>query len=245
MPHEGANMSTVDVDTWEDIGNVHINLEDTKPVARQVVIAELAAKYGKNGKYLDLGCGRGDLSHAVKRLQPDARLSVADAYQQCLDLAASKFEIEHAYRLSETEFAPDKVINERFDVVMISHVLEHIQDPLEGIRSVAKLLKPDGVAIVVVPNLGRPELLVLNLLKRHYVNRGHVVGWDPSHFRNFLGRIAGLEIVEEATDHVSIVPGAPGRFIARTIGRWLGRKIPWWGGSIISVVRNPQRSSEG
>jgi 2-polyprenyl-3-methyl-5-hydroxy-6-metoxy-1,4-benzoquinol methylase len=232
-------MSSVDVDTWEDIGNVHINLEHTKPVARQAVIAELAAKYGRDGKYLDLGCGRGDLSNAVKKLQPNARISVADAYQQCLDLARSKFEVEQAYLISESDFAPDKVISERFDVVMISHVLEHIKDPLAAIKAVSRLLKPGGVAVVVVPNLGRPELLVLNLLRRHYVNRGHVVGWDPSHFRNFLGRIAGLEIVEEATDHVSLVPGAPGRFIARTVGRWLGKKIPWWGGSIISVVRNP------
>ena len=233
-------MSTVDVDTWEDIGNVHINLEDTKPVARQAVIAELAAKYGKDGSYLDLGCGRGDLSHAVKKLQPSAKISCADAYQQCLDLAQSKFEVEKTYRLSETEFAPDKVIDERFDVVMISHVLEHIRDPLAAIQSVSRLLKPGGVAVVVVPNLGRPELLVLNMLKRHYVNRGHVVGWDPSHFRNFLTRIAGLEVVEEATDHVSLVPGAPGRFISKTMGRWLAKRVPWWGGSIISVVRNPE-----
>jgi SAM-dependent methyltransferase len=40
----------------------------------------------------------------------------------------------------------------RYDVVLMSHVLEHMHKPLEALRKVARLLVPGGLAYVEVPN---------------------------------------------------------------------------------------------
>ena len=42
--------------------------------------------------------------------------------------------------------------NESFDVVALSDVFEHIADPVPFLRHVSRLLKPDGVLYVKVPN---------------------------------------------------------------------------------------------
>jgi SAM-dependent methyltransferase len=41
---------------------------------------------------------------------------------------------------------------ERFGTVLLAHVLEHVRDPEEVLRSVRATLRPSGVAVAVVPN---------------------------------------------------------------------------------------------
>lgn len=42
---------------------------------------------------------------------------------------------------------------ERFDVVVMNHVLEHVQQPIDFLKEVCRLLAPGGVAHIAVPNL--------------------------------------------------------------------------------------------
>lgn len=42
-------------------------------------------------------------------------------------------------------------MNDEFDFVYASHVLEHIQNDLQAISEVKRILKPDGIAILPVP----------------------------------------------------------------------------------------------
>jgi hypothetical protein len=122
---------------------------------------------------------------------------------------------------------------------VLSHVLEHLRDPIGGINALMTLLKPGGVLILAVPNLGRLEVCMMNLFGRHYVNRGHVFGWDRSHWRNFLERICGLDVIEYGADVVTLLPGFPGRAIGRIAGRRLAKILPGWSVSNVAVVRKP------
>jgi SAM-dependent methyltransferase len=45
----------------------------------------------------------------------------------------------------------------RYDVVFLSHVIEHVLDPVETIARVRDLLAPGGVAYVETPNVGSPD----------------------------------------------------------------------------------------
>jgi SAM-dependent methyltransferase len=40
-----------------------------------------------------------------------------------------------------------------FDVVVMNHILEHVSDPVAFLRDVNRLLRPDGVAHIAVPNI--------------------------------------------------------------------------------------------
>jgi len=43
--------------------------------------------------------------------------------------------------------------NERFDVVVLNHVLEHVQRPVDFLRDVERLLVPGGLVHIAVPNV--------------------------------------------------------------------------------------------
>ncbi len=49
-------------------------------------------------------------------------------------------------------FTPDLVENKTFDLIMLSHVIEHIFDPKSFLRDLVGVLKPGGVLIVITPN---------------------------------------------------------------------------------------------
>jgi SAM-dependent methyltransferase len=53
---------------------------------------------------------------------------------------------DHALDLTDLEFSDDS-----FDVILCSHVLEHIQDDLRAMREMARVLRPSGWAVILVP----------------------------------------------------------------------------------------------
>jgi 2-polyprenyl-3-methyl-5-hydroxy-6-metoxy-1,4-benzoquinol methylase len=50
------------------------------------------------------------------------------------------------------EALPNAITNRQFDVVLLSHVLEHCIDPQAALANVKRLLAPNGTAILEVPN---------------------------------------------------------------------------------------------
>lgn len=231
-----------EVDRWEEAGNRHVSPEPIRPMpARYKVIADLAIKHNHGGAVLDIGCGHGEMIHFIHAALPDVAIHVADAYPDLMDKieAALNMPIGKT-QLPEDSFQPSTLIAERFDCIIMSHILEHLPDPIGAVNDVLSLLNPDGVLILAVPNTSRPGVLILNMLGRHYVNRGHVYAWDRSHWRNFLERSANVEIIENAADTVELMPGGIGRFLARFTGRPLARLIPGWAVSCISVVQKPK-----
>lgn len=228
---------------WEESGNVHLPLQTSrKPRPHHRAVARLAAgALPEGGALLDLGCGLGETAALVKALRPDARISLADAYPVCLEAAAARLggAVEDQFLLPEAEFDPASAIDGQFDVVIMSHVIEHLLDPATGLARALDRVRPGGRLALAAPNPARPDVLLSNLMRRHYVNRGHVCAWDPSHWRNFLERIMGLDVETYAADAVYLVPGALGRVIADVAGEPLARLLPWWAFSNIALIRKP------
>jgi SAM-dependent methyltransferase len=94
----------------------------------------------------DIGCGGGQAMSRFKLagydtvgIEPDpaARL-LANQFGEVLEGTA--------------EALPAKVAGMQFDVVLLSHVLEHCIDPAAALGNVKQLLAPGGTAIIEVPN---------------------------------------------------------------------------------------------
>jgi SAM-dependent methyltransferase len=64
------------------------------------------------------------------------------------------------------EDLPGPLVGQRFDVVYMSHVLEHLLEPDSALGKIRKLLSPDGALVLRVPNL---DSFLFRLLGRHYV----------------------------------------------------------------------------
>ena len=232
---------TEEIETYEAKGNVHLDVSTGQnSLPFHEVVGQLAAKYaGNNGRVLDVGCGMGEsLSHALLA-NPSIQASAADAYPTCLDNARALFELKEALLMDESGFEIPTDLPGVYDVLILSHVLEHTYSPREAIAECMRVLKPGGHLVLAVPNPVRPDVLLSSIKRRDYVNRGHAYAWDRSHFINFLERILGLEVVEYASDEVKVFPRRlVDRFAALAHSqRSLANSLPWLSFSNIAVIR--------
>jgi SAM-dependent methyltransferase len=94
----------------------------------------------------DVGCGSGQAMAAFKRAGYDAVGIEPDPAARALAAKAGEvFE-------GTAEALPAAVAGREFDVVLLSHVLEHCIDPSAALNNVKRLLAPGGTAIIEVPN---------------------------------------------------------------------------------------------
>lgn len=91
---------------------------------------------------LDVGAGTGDFLKVCKN--DGWKITGIEPSEKARDFAKNK-NIPLLKEISETE-------NKQFDVITLWHVLEHIPNLVEYIQYLKKLLKPNGVLIIAVPN---------------------------------------------------------------------------------------------
>jgi len=55
------------------------------------------------------------------------------------------------------ELQPAGLAAEQFDLCVISDVLEHVRSPLDFLREVHRVLKPDGTLFIATPSIDRGQ----------------------------------------------------------------------------------------
>ena len=99
------------------------------------------------GKVLDVGCGAGG---NLKTLQ--------DQGWQPYGIEISGIAAAHARDTTPTQIYTETVESApfapgTFDVVLMSHSLEHFPSPVDALRRIHRLLKDDGLLVIHVPNI--------------------------------------------------------------------------------------------
>ncbi len=113
---------------------------------------------------LDVGCGDGFLINTIARQGSSLDRALG------IDLSDRAIQHANAFRSSENaafEVRDVKDVQERFELVLLIEVLEHIGDDLVGefVSSVLGLLEKDGTLIVSVPTRNIP---LIETHHRHY-----------------------------------------------------------------------------
>ena len=98
-------------------------------------------------KLLDVGCGHGFLLEEALRRKAKV-FGIEPSVKQAEELRDRGFEVA-ACELED--FLSDGA--QGFDVITLSHVLEHVSDPQAFLGHVRQLLNPDGLLCVEVPNV--------------------------------------------------------------------------------------------
>ncbi|MDE3068323.1 MAG: class I SAM-dependent methyltransferase [Verrucomicrobiota bacterium] len=102
----------------------------------------------RRGRVLDVGCGRGGLLQAFRRRGWEVQGT--ELSDQAAAYARQVLQLPVAIGSLETLDLPSG----HFDAVTLWHVLEHLPDSEVLLAEVRRLLKPDGVLLVGVPNFG-------------------------------------------------------------------------------------------
>jgi 2-polyprenyl-3-methyl-5-hydroxy-6-metoxy-1,4-benzoquinol methylase len=150
----------------------------------------------KSIKVLDVGCGRGELMADMKAGNTVPYGMDMDA--ECVRLSSRFGDVV----LADISKIPEVYKKESFDLVIASHILEHLDTPRRGVEFLKYATRK--YLIIAVPNLS--QFVNLSWLKKTpgLVNKGHQVGWDPAHLNTFLTYTCGLEVLRWQQDRVFI-----------------------------------------
>jgi SAM-dependent methyltransferase len=133
----------------------------------EIVEAALdAARPERDLRWLDIGCGRGDLLRRIRDQWEPAALYGVDP----IDWLDDDLKADVTFRAVAAEQANDLPAADR---VLLVEVIEHLEAPWTALREAARLVAPDGRIVVSTPNLvtlrNRLELGV----------RGHLTSFRP------------------------------------------------------------------
>jgi SAM-dependent methyltransferase len=161
--------------------------------------------WAPQGRLLDVGCGSGMWLLLVAQM--GWRVEGVDFDEQSVNLARQQGLSVHLGSLEQQNFP-----SESFDALALSHVIEHVPDPVRTLTECARILKPGGQLVLYTPNASS---LGHRLFKQHW--RGlepprHLHLFGPASMRTLMGR-AGFS-------HVSIRARNSLHIWKETFGLW-------------------------
>lgn len=210
---------------------------DQRPCPYHTKIAELVCRHASERQHtvLDVGCGPGNTLAEIERLRPGFDFTIADIDPHCLRLAQEKIPVSASYRVGSCRDL--RQIDERFDVILLSHVLQYDNDPVSTMQRLLGMLRPGGFVVAATPNPAALPILMNNLLRRDYC-KGNAFIWDRSVFKNFLINIVGAEVHAMSEDYVPL-PLLTRYRAFRPLETGLARLLPWFAFSVIAVLGAP------
>lgn len=155
--------------------------------ANQGNAALLALLPTRVGRALDCGCGAGDNARLLReRGWSVVGLTLSRAEQHAASAWCERVEV------ADLEQPLPLSVGSGFDLVLLSHVLEHLADPATLLRSLKAVLAPGGLIAVALPNpLFYPYRL--RALRGHFDYETSGI-MDETHLR-FYTFLSGAELL--------------------------------------------------
>ncbi|RKH76001.1 class I SAM-dependent methyltransferase [Corallococcus sp. AB032C] len=119
---------------------------------RQVLVCLEYAPHAKD--LLDVGCSAGYVLEAAQRAGLTA--TGLDYSQFSVNLCRERGYTAEYGSLTQMPF-PDA----SFDIITLKHTLEHVDQPMDGLREIQRVLRPGGVAFVIVPDAAYYKIIVM------------------------------------------------------------------------------------
>lgn len=141
-------------------------------------------------RILDVGCGAGDNAARLKGGRDDRWVVGLTHSPTEAEIARTHCNAVHVLDLRSAALSG---FGEPFDTIVLSHVLEHLPDPVDVLRHLLLLLRPGGYVVIAVPNVleWRTRLAFLNG-RFEYADHGIL---DRTHLRFYTPRTAVAELV--------------------------------------------------
>ncbi|WP_139111121.1 class I SAM-dependent methyltransferase [Stappia indica] len=157
-------------------------------------VAELAALVGpEQRRFLDIGSGSGEILYMARKagfevtgVEPNT--GYADYTREELGLPVQNCTFEEA-----------DLPKAHFDILNLSHVLEHLPDPLASLRFLNTLLRPGGILCVAVPDIGHASHAPWT--RFHYA---HIHNFSHETLKAMVLK-AGFEILPQSSGSTTLI----------------------------------------
>jgi SAM-dependent methyltransferase len=146
----------------------------------------------KRPKILDIGCAEGRLLNSFLKYGCDCYGVEHPSYPKRRFLNSNRIQ----YFVGDLEFLD---LEERsFNIIILWHVLEHLNNPDSVVSRVYDLLAPDGILVLAVPNFSSIEAIIFKQLWFHLD-----IPWHKYHFTKrslrYLTEKNHFEIIKSTT----------------------------------------------
>lgn len=147
----------------------------------------------ESGRMLDVGCGGGTFLRRMRKAgwdvvgtEPDAKAAARLAAQEGFPVYGS---LEHLIQERE----------QLFDVIVLSHVIEHLPDPIHALTMLRGMLAPGGRLLLTTPNALSLGSRIFGASWRGLEPPRHFNVFSPGSLRQAL-RHAGFHVERVNTD---------------------------------------------
>jgi 2-polyprenyl-3-methyl-5-hydroxy-6-metoxy-1,4-benzoquinol methylase len=194
------------------------------------VVTDLKRLGYERKRVLDLGC---DAGYALAAFREHGWSGVGiEVNRSTSEYARKRLGLPILSSIDELE------ATEKFDVIMLSHVIEHIVEPSDLLKSLGERLRPGGVLYIKAPNYGSRHV---RYLKRGdwlaFIPLQHVWYFNSRSLRRLL-RQNGFECLAVKTRHFFPWRSRTwGRTVIKSIVAGIDRLIPMDGEEIVGVFR--------
>ena len=135
---------------------------------------------------LDAGSSSGEFVYLLKKRGFDAQGVEANIPY------AEYSKKEHGISVSISPFSEYQT-DEKFDLITMFHVLEHLENPVRDLYCLARFLKPDGKLVIEVPNILYPDMSFTHK-------------WHPGHLFSFTDQTLSMLLEKSGFKVISCQP---------------------------------------
>lgn len=155
-----------------------------------VRLACSSSEQGVPHRILDVGCGRGYL---LRQFQAMGWLASG------IDIKGSPVPVgDPQLDCREGDACSLPWPSEHFDLVVLNHVLEHVADPWRACTEAARVLRPEGILYVGVPNYGSIQRRLFGTKWFPLEIPRHLYHFTPTSLRT-LTEAAGYTVLRQST----------------------------------------------
>jgi len=189
------------------------------------MLADAAARLGKQPgeiKILDVGCSSGALLRVAGELGFPA-FGVEPAAEAANTAHTMGFEIFEGL-LHEAAYADN-----RFDLVTLFEVIEHLTEPAAMLQEIRRILKPGGILLIGTGNGASWTAQILGAKWEYFdisLHGGHISFFNPESLC-LLAERCGLTVVSIQTSKVNFTERKDAGPLAYTLNR-LARELMLW-----------------
>lgn len=155
--------------------------------------------FSKDMEVLDIGCATAGFLNILKGYVK--RVKGIELYGPHVEFARECLGLD--VEMKDT----DDIKEEKYDVICLFHVLEHVTNPLDLLGQIYKKLKDKGLLIIEVPNVNDPLISIYDVssYKNFYFMKPHLFYYSERSIK-FLLRNVGFDDVEfRSYQHYGII----------------------------------------